>query len=91
MFEIGKEKSRGLSEGGGCTGKRRRGRTVGRGAGRIRHDEDLGESGNGPSRRALSLDPTGSNPSRPTSRSLQAAILPEIQKVRRECRRFALL
>ena len=33
------------------------------------------ESGNGLSRRALSLDPISSNPSRPTSRSLQAAAL----------------
>jgi hypothetical protein len=45
-FEIGKEKPRGLSDGGGRR-RRWRSRARGRGAGRIRHEGDLGRAGTG--------------------------------------------
>ena len=65
-FEIGKEKPRGLGDGGGCSRKRWRSRTGGRGAGRIRHEGDLGRAGTGRAAgRSLSTRPAQTRPGQP--------------------------
>ena len=65
-FEIGKEKPRGLGDGGGCSRKRWRSRTGGRGAGRIRHEGDLGRAGTGRAAgRSLSTRSAQTRPGRP--------------------------
>ena len=65
-FEIGKEKPRGLGDGGGCSCRRWRSRTGGRGAGRIRHEGDLGRAGTGRAAgRSLSTRPAQTRPGRP--------------------------
>jgi hypothetical protein len=76
-FEIGKKEPGGLGDGGGCRRcrcgrKQWRSRTGGRGVGSVCHERYLGRAGTGRAA-GRSLDPTGSNPSRPISRSLHAA------------------